>query len=91
MDRLFRDIRAPLQDLEAAQKLTLHELDAFKHDVAQSQTQTASRLDLLRNSVTMAHAATTALAGSFAGIEQIFTDHEKRIEALEHRLSPPAA
>ena len=76
MDRLFKDVKAHLQDLEHSQRMTLTELERLKRDMARD-------LDLLRKSVTMGHAATSALGGTFAGIEQIFTDHEQRISAPE--------
>jgi hypothetical protein len=93
----LRTMAGHIQDLQASQQQTLTELDRFRD-------QTNNSIGMLQNSVTLAHASTTAMGGTFASLEvhlvKLFESeaevramlqaHEARLEALE-KQRPPAA
>lgn len=76
---VFKQIRAHIEELESAQRLTVKQLDQLKKDLTKD-------IDLVRKSVTLSHAATTALAGTFASIEQMLREDRERITAVEARV-----
>lgn len=90
MKELFKQVRAHLQELESAQTMTVRQVDQMKANLE----RVTQDMGLLRNSVTLAHTATTALGGTFASIEQMLTEQaawrakmEARVEASEKKAS----
>ena len=72
---VFHQIQGTLQDMQADTR-------AVSHDLKQLTARMTARMDHLDEGI-------SKLMGTFASIEQMFLDHEKRIRALENR--PPAA
>ncbi|MBI3924822.1 MAG: hypothetical protein HY319_04715 [Armatimonadetes bacterium] len=109
LKKTLHEMRAHLQDLDNSQNMTVREVDGVKAEVrdlgatADKMSTTVQRmekgLDGLRNSVVLGHAATTALGGTFASLEQILeklvtegastrqqlSDLTRRVEQLEKK------